>query len=588
MQFFGLYIWYKQLKKTPDPDQATATVESKSLTVFQLLCCVVITACITVGFYYEIPVFSVAINKVYYFEGKFTPRFLDSLCNGFSMVAQLLSIYCYLDQWYWWAVIDIVQIVMFTGVAGYGVVINVVVMWFLFLCNAVAGFYAWTLRYRADQQNQEISCGAGIVPYHPLSGREGGSDGSGSRKNTDIEALITQEQQQQSMMMNDENETTCLDDVVLLSDPNHSSSRDPYALGNSLKGFLPRFCPLNNTSKTPVVPVRGVIIGKFWPFHAGHQYLCEEALKYCNELYVILCHRSYHEPSAEIRVDWIRKTIPSAHVMSVQDIYDPLDSKLWSVLTKAWCHFTPEYVFTSETYGEAFAKELNCKHVLIDLERAHMPTSGTALRERLQSQGYEKDYLKTMNAVFSFLPPMGQYYYAKQVIFVGNHSKELCEQFANEMRCVYLNSDANEKKALKKKELDYIFVPSHSTASATVSDQMNSKQLQEVQQCSLFEPEMNKLFVSDENSFHYFCFQELDRNRKANGHFRERLELYQRLACKSVTFICVMNEKEFQIFEEKLSFVSRELKEKLQSEKSMSCFRIDSMSMEDICKQVTV
>jgi cytidyltransferase-like protein len=547
---------------------------------------VIITACITVGFYYEIPVFSVAINKVYYFEGKFTPRFLDSLCNGLSMVAQVLSIYCYLDQWYWWAVIDIVQIVMFTGVAGYGVVINVVVMWFLFLCNAVAGFYAWTLRYREDQQNQETSGGGtGIVPYHPLSGREGGSDGSGSRKNTDIEALITHEQQQ--TMTTDDNETTCLDDVVLLSDPNYSSSRDPYALGNSVKGFLPPFCPPNNISKTTAVPVRGVIIGKFWPFHAGHQYLCEEALQHCNELYVILCHRSYHEPSAEIRVDWIRKTIPAAHVMSIQDIYDPLDSKLWAVLTKAWCHFTPEYVFTSETYGETFAKELSCKHVLIDLERAHMPTSGTALRERLQSHGYEKDYLKIMNSVFSFLPPMGQYYYTKQIIFVGNHSKELCAQFATEMNCVYLNSATNELKVAKKKELDYVFVPSH---SATLSDQMNSSQLKEVHQCSLFEPEMNKLFVSHESSFHYFClqalFQEQDRNKKNNGHSRELLELYQRLGCKSLTLVCVMNEKEFQIFDEKLSFISRELKEKLQTEKSMSCFRIDSTSMEDICKRV--
>jgi nicotinamide riboside transporter PnuC len=49
----------------------------------------------------------------------------------------------YTDQWYFWIMNDILQIAMFSGVAGFGVNFNILFMWCLFLVNAFYGLYCW-------------------------------------------------------------------------------------------------------------------------------------------------------------------------------------------------------------------------------------------------------------------------------------------------------------------------------------------------------------------------------------------------------------------------------------------------------------
>lgn len=99
--------------------------------------------------------------------------------------------------------------------------------------------------------------------------------------------------------------------------------------------------------------------------------------------------------------------------MVIRDVYDPLDSSLWASLCAQWCRragaFHPDMVFTSEQYGEAWARALGCEHVLVDLQREHVPVSGTAIRANPVAQ-------------WDLLTAAGKEHYARRVVLVGSES----------------------------------------------------------------------------------------------------------------------------------------------------------------------
>jgi HTH-type transcriptional regulator, transcriptional repressor of NAD biosynthesis genes len=357
-------------------DQAieSLTVASRKLSLWQWSIALFVTFGIAIGFYYEIPVFAVRISGVYYFEGMLAPRVIDAACNALSMVAQVLCLYQFSEQWYLWLAVDALQISMYTGIAGYGIVINVVVMWCLFTLNALAGLYAWHFR--------------------------------GLDTNKSADETISQNAIEEGHMRT----VSIIDIKSDLNNPECTSCRDPFAFGNASKGFNP---PLDgHTPSTASTTRRGLIIGKFWPFHRGHEYLCRTAISNCDELFIVVCDRPTHSPNGILRSNWICESIPSASVMVIRDVYDSNDSELWAKLAIAWCgkaNFHPDVVFTSETYGDAWANFLKCEHFLVDLPRATIDISGTIIRQNPL-------------LCWDFLTPSGKEYFAKRIVIVGSES----------------------------------------------------------------------------------------------------------------------------------------------------------------------
>jgi nicotinamide mononucleotide transporter PnuC len=651
MQFYGLYVWSKSLKKPVTVTEETSTVESKTMSLFQWILSILVTAIITVGFYYEIPVFSVAINKVYYFEGKFEPRFFDALCNGLSMVAQVLSIYCFADQWYWWILVDCVQIAMYTGIAGYGIVINVVVMWLLFLLNALAGIYAWYYRYLyPSSEDADLLAGSSDEENLNGQGDEGEKkDGRGysallSREGTgddmeNIQLGLNDEEmgKNKSSEENKDSQGNSENTHLMETDAYYTASRDPYALGNSVKGFLPPFekqstqlisqdekhhslVPMISSSQENSKDIRrGVIVGKFWPFHRGHQYLCEKALENCDELYIIICHRIYQQPSAAIRMDWIRKTIPSAYVMAIRDVYDPLDSHLWADLTKAWCHFTPNIVFTSELYGEKWANYLGCSHMLIDLNRDQFHISGTKVRELFyeskatkkdnddvddkeeeetgQMMIIRKDHLHELHLrnTWTLLPTIVKYYFMKQFIIFDASSIAGSRRPSSMNRNSSSNPpssslgmiDSSEFTQLLNSEINGILLPSFSSqvdfmlidsGLVTFEEKFIQQQLAELKSLpdSLSSHHL-PILIGNEGSLVGSLMSSLllflADGKKSIKKVNEILAFFDRLASKSITFLVINcphggGKEEFHSIEKEIKSVAEMLKNRFQSEKS--------------------
>jgi HTH-type transcriptional regulator, transcriptional repressor of NAD biosynthesis genes len=129
----------------------------------------------------------------------------------------------------------------------------------------------------------------------------------------------------------------------------------------------------------------GLVIGKFLPFHRGHEHLIEAAARAVDDVVVIVCSAAWHEIPVELRVEWIAESFPDARIA----VIDQEERGLGEDGTEAWAAATldvlgrrPDVVFTSEDYGPGYAREMGAEHVMVDRERSVVPVSGTAIRAR--------------------------------------------------------------------------------------------------------------------------------------------------------------------------------------------------------------
>jgi HTH-type transcriptional regulator, transcriptional repressor of NAD biosynthesis genes len=131
---------------------------------------------------------------------------------------------------------------------------------------------------------------------------------------------------------------------------------------------------------------RGLVLGKFAPFHKGHQLLVERSLAECDETVVLI----YDSPDATrvpltVRAGWIRRLYPQVtviegvnapndagndpRIMKIQEDY------IGSIVPRPVTHF-----FSSEWYGEHVSASLGAIDVRVDESRTKIPVSGSAIR----------------------------------------------------------------------------------------------------------------------------------------------------------------------------------------------------------------
>ena len=91
-------------------------------------------------------------------------------------------------------------------------------------------------------------------------------------------------------------------------------------------------------------------------------------------------------PSGQLRHSWLSELYPDCDVKLVKDIHKDDDSKAWAEYTVRILGRAPDVVFTSEEYGQRWAKFLGCLHILVDMERLTVPVSGTLVRKNPISQ----------------------------------------------------------------------------------------------------------------------------------------------------------------------------------------------------------
>lgn len=131
---------------------------------------------------------------------------------------------------------------------------------------------------------------------------------------------------------------------------------------------------------------RGLTLGKFAPFHRGHQLLVETALAEVDELVVMVYATDVTDIPLQVRAGWIQELYPMVRVIEAWDGPDGYGD------TPEICREQEEFIlkklgglrithfYSGEFYGDHVSRALGAEDRRVDEARLAIPISGTTLR----------------------------------------------------------------------------------------------------------------------------------------------------------------------------------------------------------------
>jgi HTH-type transcriptional repressor of NAD biosynthesis genes len=132
---------------------------------------------------------------------------------------------------------------------------------------------------------------------------------------------------------------------------------------------------------------RGLTLGKFAPFHRGHQLLVETALGEVDELVVMVYDTGVTDVPLQVRAGWIRALYPAIRVIEAWDGPDSygdtpeIRHEQEAYILKKLDGLRITHFYSSEFYGDHVSRALGAIDRRVDESRTVVPISGTALRE---------------------------------------------------------------------------------------------------------------------------------------------------------------------------------------------------------------
>ncbi|TFZ65294.1 cytidyltransferase-like domain-containing protein [Hymenobacter sp. UV11] len=225
----------------------------------------------------------------------------------------------------------------------------------------------------------------------------------------------------------------------------------------------------------------GLVVGKFWPPHRGHQLLLETAAAQVAELLVLV----YASPDdtrhpAPARAAWLRELYRSddfaqgprvgptpLRIVALTAEADGIppnaaDDHTHREFVRQWLAqqgYCIDVVFSSEAYGRGFAKHLGVAHVLVDEPRQRVPISGTRLRAALaKNSPFATDPLALVHpfiaAQYGAVPPTP----VPRLVLLGAESSgktTLCQALAEALNTEWVPEYGRTLHEQKNGALDY-------------------------------------------------------------------------------------------------------------------------------------
>ncbi len=138
----------------------------------------------------------------------------------------------------------------------------------------------------------------------------------------------------------------------------------------------------------------GLVLGKFYPPHAGHHHLIRTALRACQRVTVEVLASEVESIPLPERLEWLCEDHPTARVVGGMDEAEiDYDSPaVWDAhmtVIEALLDEPVDAVFTSDAYGAELARRLDATWVQVDPGRADNQVSGTAVRADLAGHWHE-------------------------------------------------------------------------------------------------------------------------------------------------------------------------------------------------------
>jgi nicotinamide mononucleotide transporter PnuC len=122
----------------------------RSMLMYSSVFCIVVTV-----LFFEIPQFSILLIGYYPFHDNIVPRLLDSISNGLIVIAYLLMLNQYVEQWIIWFISNTLRIAMFSGIVSI-IDFNVILTACIFTINSLYGLTLWTINYVNNKKKNNI------------------------------------------------------------------------------------------------------------------------------------------------------------------------------------------------------------------------------------------------------------------------------------------------------------------------------------------------------------------------------------------------------------------------------------------------
>lgn len=130
----------------------------------------------------------------------------------------------------------------------------------------------------------------------------------------------------------------------------------------------------------------GLYLGKFAPFHKGHQHVVETALAEVDHLVVLIYDTDVTDIPLNVRSRWIRTLYPSVTVIECWD--GPkgyADNRAYEIREEEYIlHMLGgrkiTHFYSSEPYGDHVSRALGAVDRRVDGSRSRFPVSATAIR----------------------------------------------------------------------------------------------------------------------------------------------------------------------------------------------------------------
>ena len=132
---FGVFLWKKNMMKN---DDGTEQVAAKKFKPWHWVATIIVTIATTIA----LGTFGNVIL------GSTLP-YLDAFTVALAVIAQLLMVWRYREQWAVWIVIDLSSLVMFTMLQQW----SMVVMYVAWTINAFYGWYNWSKLVKASKES---------------------------------------------------------------------------------------------------------------------------------------------------------------------------------------------------------------------------------------------------------------------------------------------------------------------------------------------------------------------------------------------------------------------------------------------------
>ncbi|MEA5420464.1 AAA family ATPase [Spirulina sp. CCNP1310] len=132
---------------------------------------------------------------------------------------------------------------------------------------------------------------------------------------------------------------------------------------------------------------RGLTLGKFAPFHRGHQMVVETALAEVDELVVMVYATDVIDVPIQVRAGWIQKLYPMIQIIEAWDgptgygDTPEICREQENYILKKLNGLEITHFYSSEFYGDHVSKALGAIDRRVDEARTAVPISGTALRK---------------------------------------------------------------------------------------------------------------------------------------------------------------------------------------------------------------